>query len=170
MLFQATENAALEQTFHQEDPGEASLIIKVPQSTTPKPVVAERSLWALAYDDLQKSNPELIKKFNFCLGIKTPDTDDGNFVHSRIDKIVQKALEELRKVDSSKEKLNGTSAAIRKCFERAVKFIIASNDFVSSAVSANPYAALAWTGVSLLLPVSWSEISFHITANRIALS
>lgn len=38
-------------------------------------------------------------------------------------------------------------------FNKAVKIMVAAKDFVSSAVSAEPHAALAWAGVCLFLPV-----------------
>jgi hypothetical protein len=44
--------------------------------------------------------------------------------------------------------------AIRDQVETLAKFLLWSDKFVSAAVSSQPYAALAWTGVTLLLPVS----------------
>ena len=41
-------------------------------------------------------------------------------------------------------------------FHKAVKSIVALKLFISLATSQEPHAALAWTGVSLLLPVSVS--------------
>ena len=43
---------------------------------------------------------------------------------------------------------------VRAQGEKIIKFILWSNDFISAAVSTQPYAALAWSGVSILLPVS----------------
>jgi ankyrin repeat domain-containing protein 50 len=42
---------------------------------------------------------------------------------------------------------------IREQVEKLAKFLLWSDPFVKSAVSAQPHAALAWSGVSLLLPV-----------------
>lgn len=119
----------------------------------------ELSLWALAYKDLREAQPELVKNFSNCLGISTTGTKDGELVYPDIEGAAHEALEEIKQAKASKEKLSRTSATIRKYFEQIVKVVIASNDFISTAVSANPYAALAWTGVSLLLPVSYSRIS-----------
>ena len=49
--------------------------------------------------------------------------------------------------------LAGTSIKIREYGERIAKFVSWSGDFVSTAVNAQPFAALAWAGVSILLPV-----------------
>lgn len=79
---------------------------------------------------------------------------------------MHKALDALTQVDISKEKLNETSATIGKYFDQAVRIIIASKDFIASAVSAKPYAAVAWTGISFLLPVSYFEALFHVAKAR----
>lgn len=155
-------NSALTQTNTPENPGEAHSE-KVVLSDTPHSAVVEPSLWALAYSNLKKDNPALIKRFNYCLGISTTDTDDEDLDSSKIEEVVQNALKDLIQVKNSKERLNSSSAVIRRYFEKAVKAVIASKDYISLAVSANPYAALAYTGVSLLLPVSLLDSLLHIT-------
>ena len=132
----------------------------------PKSQIVKQSLWTLAYENLREANPKKIQKLNFYLGISNTDADDGESDLSRIEQVTNGALEQIRKAKIAKEKLNKTSAAIRKSFEQIVNIIVASNDFISSAVSANPYAALAWTGVSLLLPVSPSRRLFSIVINK----
>ena len=47
---------------------------------------------------------------------------------------------------------------VREQGEKVIDFIFWSNDIVSQALSAQPYAALAWSGVSILLPVSCTLI------------
>ena len=101
----------------------------------------------------------MVKKFSHFLGISTSGTKDGELVYPDIERVAHEAFGKIQQARDLKEKLSGTSATIRKCFEQTMKFVIASNDFISKAVSVNPYAALAWTGVNLLLPVSYSEIS-----------
>ncbi|MCJ1315728.1 hypothetical protein MMC15_001048 [Xylographa vitiligo] len=147
----STTNAALNQSKKQDSVEAGSE--KLARSAAPNRVVVEPSLWVLAYDALQKSNPELAKKFNYCLGLTTTDTDHKIPVLPSIDGVVEKAFKELNETGGSNEKLNKTSTTIRKYFEQTIKIVIASKDYISSAVSANPYAALAWAGVSLLLPL-----------------
>ncbi|MCJ1247609.1 hypothetical protein MMC30_004824 [Trapelia coarctata] len=149
---QPKEGANRKQTLDQEPSGE-QLSKKLPHRTKREPVIVEPSLWALAYKDLQEAQPELVEKFSHCLGISTTRTKDGKLVYPDIEGVAHKALGEIQQARDLEEKLRGTSATIRKYFEQTVKVVIASNDFISKAVSANPYAALAWTGVSLLLPL-----------------
>ena len=47
---------------------------------------------------------------------------------------------------------------IREYGEKLVKFTMWSKDLISSAVNAEPHAALAWAGISLLLPVCISRV------------
>ena len=146
------ENIDLKHTRDQEDRREVSSR-RLSQSIASESAADEHSLWALAYKGLRKAKPELVQKFDFCLGISTGVTNGQDFVSPSINEVAQEALKALKEADDSREKLSRLSAKIRKHFEQAVKIIIASKDFISSAVSTNPYAALAWTGVSLLLPV-----------------
>ena len=127
------------------------------QQATRNQVTVEVTLWALAYKDLRGSNPELVKEFERLLGIRTTGSIP------EINDIAHKALEELEKFNASKEKLSNTSGTIRKYFQQAVKVVIASKDFIAAAVAADPHAAIAWTGVSLLLPVSRAEILTYTT-------
>ncbi len=50
--------------------------------------------------------------------------------------------------------LAGKSIKVREYGESIAKFVIWSEDIVSTAINAQPFAALAWAGVSILLPVS----------------
>lgn len=63
-----------------------------------------------------------------------------------------------RLVDDREEKqwkvsLMGNDVNIRKQTEKLVKFLLWSKDIVQEAVSTQPYAALALSAASLLLPV-----------------
>jgi len=117
---------------------------------------AEPSLWALAYDYSRKDNPNLIWDFNECLGISNTDNEAGNLVSADVDGVTQKALEEIRKAIDSKDKRSGVTLAFHQYSKKAIEIIIASKSFIASAASVEPHAALAWSGVSLLLPVSSS--------------
>ncbi len=46
--------------------------------------------------------------------------------------------------------------------DRIVKTVVFAKDFVSSAVSSDPHAALAWAGVCVLMPVSITSFSVQL--------
>lgn len=50
--------------------------------------------------------------------------------------------------------LGNHSVKVREQGEKVIRFIMWSKDIVAQAVTAQPYAALAWSAVSILLPVS----------------
>lgn len=56
-------------------------------------------------------------------------------------------------------------------FDQAVKIVVAAKEFVSSAVSSEPHAALAWAGVCVFLPVfSKADRYIVITSNIVSLA
>lgn len=62
-------------------------------------------------------------------------------------------------MNSTKARLNelSTAQSITTSYtEKFVKIVLAGKDFVASAARSKPHAALAWAGVSILLPVSLS--------------
>ena len=63
-----------------------------------------------------------------------------------------------READQWVVKVGQKPVKVREQGEKVIKFILWSNDIVSQALSAQPYAALAWSGVSILLPVSCTLI------------
>lgn len=69
-----------------------------------------------------------------------------------VETIVKSKLQD-REVDQLIINLGKEPVKVREQGEKVIKFILWSNDIVSRALSAQPYAALAWSGVSVLLPV-----------------
>lgn len=77
----------------------------------------------------------------------------GHVVTSQaVDSVVNKLLEE-REKKQWRVSLLGNDVKIRKQVERLARFVLWSDPIVKNALSAQPYAALAWSGVSMLLPV-----------------
>ena len=127
---------------------------KLPEPTVSEQRLAESSLWALAYECFQREDPKLAEKFSNCLGVDLADLSTG------LGRVKQKALEKINEAQDSKDSLYKTP--LGRYLKKAVEIIIASKDFIGSAVSAEPHAALAWCGVSLLLPVSIPDIVIRI--------
>lgn len=61
--------------------------------------------------------------------------------------------------DTTFRKGHQSSRASREQVERLAKFVLWSDEIVKSALSAQPYAALACSGVSIALPVSCMALS-----------
>ena len=64
--------------------------------------------------------------------------------------------EKVKAMDDARWKfqLGERTVEMKTQVDRIVKAVLFAKDFVSSAVSAEPHAALAWAGVCMLLPLS----------------
>ena len=120
----------------------------------PKSKKTKPSLWAEAYERLRQEHDELSKEFEARLGIGITCTgnDDDSDLNNKIHEIQQKAVKAITTARESND-LSKTTAKIKRCFERSITIIIGAKDLIASISSANPYAAMDWSGVSLLLPV-----------------
>ena len=118
-------------------------------------------LWERAYESLKLRNPSLVKVYEQHLAafIGLPG-DCSQIDRSHIQAVINKRLK-TREESQLIVRLGSHSASVREMGENVVTFILWSKDVVSSALSAQPYAALAWSGVSLLLSVyspTWQTI------------
>ena len=94
--------------------------------------------------------------------LNDPQTDCAQMsLPELIDTVIKKKLE-----DREKKKLvihlREKPIKVREPGEKVIRFILWSNNFISTALSAQPYAALAWSGVSILLPVSCAMIQGNV--------
>jgi ankyrin repeat domain-containing protein 50 len=110
--------------------------------------------WIRAYEIFQNQQPELMadyKKHLASLQGGTATSADLSTPRS-----VECIVEQLLKGREDKQwhlSLLGKNVKIREQGEKLVKFLLWTDPIVKNAVSAQPYAALAWSSVSLLLPV-----------------
>ena len=108
--------------------------------------------WTVAYEIVQEREPELMidyKKHLASVYGGDADLSTPRFVES----IVNKFLDD-REAKQWRVPLLDSDIRIREQVEWLVKFLLWSYSIVKTAVTAQPYAALAWSGASLLLPVS----------------
>ena len=132
-----------------------TLVEKLSSPTVSEKSPAQSSLWALAFERFEREDPKLAKSFSKCLGTDARDINPG------FDQVVKKALEKINEAQDCKDSLYKTS--LGRYLKKAVEIIIASKAFIGSAVAAEPHAALAWCGVSLLLPVSVADLVVNPT-------
>lgn len=109
-----------------------------------------------AYKALEIRDPDLVANYARHLD---PAWDSSTApTQSALDFIQQKLQD--KEVKKWVFHLGSESIKVREQGEKIIKFILWSNRFISAAVSARPYAALAWSGVSILLPVRRPIIKF----------
>lgn len=109
--------------------------------------------WSLGYQEIQEREPALMADYEKHLS--SLKSTAGNITlasKESVDSILKRLLDE-REEKQWRVALFDKDIKIREQAEKLVKFLIWSDPFVKSALSTQPYAALAWSGVSLLLPV-----------------
>ncbi|KAL7937040.1 ankyrin repeat-containing domain protein [Trichoderma chlorosporum] len=116
--------------------------------------------WALAFEMAQEREGKLMLAYEEYLSTLQDDNAAGGglSIPEFITSIVKRALEEREKKKWCVSLL-GTDIEVRAQAERLAKFLLWSDSIVKAAVSSQPYAALAWSGVSLLLPLVTSSIT-----------
>ncbi|KAB5513489.1 hypothetical protein GE09DRAFT_980623, partial [Coniochaeta sp. 2T2.1] len=109
--------------------------------------------WGTAYKIFQEREPDLTADYAKHLasvqGDPAASTDLS--VPRSVESIVTQLLED-REKKQWRVSLLGRDIKIREQAEKLAKFLLWSDSIVKDALSAQPYAQLAWSGVSLLLP------------------
>lgn len=118
-------------------------------STTNLVPATSASLWSRAFHDVIAKDPDVLRPLAEELSIQGTDfADDG-----QLRAMVKKAMREhdARRLVLS---IGGKSLHVREQGDKIIKFVLWSKDAIGPAVTCEPHAALAYVGVSLLLPVS----------------
>ncbi|KAJ8119253.1 hypothetical protein ONZ43_g3761 [Nemania bipapillata] len=124
---------------------------------------ASSDIWADAYDKFTSREPELAKDYNMHLAtVHSRDTilQTDSLNPSRAKSIV----EQLQKNRDDKQwhiTFHGKDIKFRAQAEKLAKVLVWCNGIVKDALSTQPYAALAWSGVSILLPLLTSATAQH---------
>ncbi|EEA28223.1 hypothetical protein TMatcc_003457 [Talaromyces marneffei ATCC 18224] len=121
-----------------------------------KPRYVKRDLWDEAYEALQAQNQDLIQKYEEIILEYDKQNADATTQQlappkssRREEQLRQIASQKIDEVDLAKWqiKIGNRSLVLRDQFDKAVKVVIATKEFISSAVSSEPHAALAWAGL-----------------------
>lgn len=121
-------------------------------------------LWTEAYNTVGKdtANAKLLERFeqyikegrDSALDEGAPGAE-GASQRERLSAIQRAAKQRLDKVANAHLSLSiaGKTIVVREVFRKVIETVLAFKETIGSAVSANPCAALAWTGVMAMLPV-----------------
>jgi hypothetical protein len=128
----------------------------------------QKDLWEEAYKHLTSEKCDLVAQYEKILALEECEEeksiqtaqniyDQGvqpGITHSR-SRLTTLAKKKLASLDESRLTINLGSKTLKfkEGVDPVVKVLIAAKDLVSGAVVSDPHAALAWTGVCILLPV-----------------
>lgn len=118
--------------------------------------VATDDLWAEAYERCKLREKVLVDRYE--QHMKAYTSSAGTAADDRFSPGEIGGLVKARRGDLDAQRLTlslrGRPIVIREQGEKIVKFVLWFNSTVSSALASQPYASLAWSGVSVILPVS----------------
>jgi N-terminal domain of NWD NACHT-NTPase len=163
----ASSDATVNLTSHTQEVEHAKPVVGAPDtsqkalsSKTPTlPPISE--LWNLAYDELRETEAKLVKEYEIALSknlsamVGSTVVLSGSSVGRReqMATILGGKMDEVKK-NTWKLKFGDNEVPVKDLMEPVVGMVDWANDYITGAVSANPYASIAWAGVGLLLPVS----------------
>ncbi len=135
----------------------AQPVVGAPAGTIASDTTASRDVdpWARAYEIFEKREPGLAADYKTHLASLQPDGAAGADLSDprSVESAVKQLLED-REKKQWRISLPGKDVKVREQAERLAKFLLWADPVVKSALGAQPFAALAWSGVTLLLPVS----------------
>jgi N-terminal domain of NWD NACHT-NTPase len=118
-------------------------------------------LWNQAFEELRTKEQALIRGYEAVLSKDLAATAGSAMILSnsksgrrgQMEAILKAKIAEINR-NSWKLKFSGKEVPVKDLMEPVAGVIGWANEYINSALSANPYASIAWSGVSLLLPVS----------------
>jgi hypothetical protein len=125
-----------------------------PNSETALLLGDQIDLWDEAYNKLGRDQPKLFERYKRIVAsdgetATSPSIDLDNFDSEHREQYLANRIEKrLQKIQNQEWSTAG------EIYKKIVKTVQFAKDFVGQAVSNEPHAALAWAGVSMLLPVS----------------
>lgn len=128
-------------------------------SSAPKDIGTPiHELWSLAYEKLREEDEDLIVDYegkltgNLAAGL---DSVFGTEVSTRdrMETILRRKMDEVNR-DAWKLKFGSSETQVKDLVQPVLGVVNWANNYIAGAVSASPYASMAWAGVSVILPVS----------------
>jgi hypothetical protein len=134
------------------------------------------ALWDEAYKQLREEDEQMIIAFEKDLltqGKEQPGGSDHHTVlddshETRLQNLVERRLAEIQET-RLQFMVGGREIIVKDQVRRIIHAILSVKDFISSAVSSEPHAALAWAGILVLLNVSCPNMLFYHAKSGVAL-
>lgn len=126
-------------------------------------------LWTRSFEIFKERDCEQDLMASYIKHLSSLQGDSTSSIDLSNRESVATAVNELladREKKQWKIRIRNHDIKMRSQVEKLAKFLLWSDPLVKNAVSAQPYAALAWSGVSLILPVSHARLSYPYLSNQ----
>ncbi|KAJ2989807.1 hypothetical protein NUW58_g3282 [Xylaria curta] len=137
--------------------------VPIPNHDSPTTTAANTDVWAEAYEKFAKREPQLANDYNTLLvAIYGKDTVllDDSLNPAQVNSIVEQ-LQVKREEKQWHFSFRGKTVNVRAQAEKLAKVLVWCDGIVKTALTVQPYAALAWSGVSILLPLLTNGTAQH---------
>ncbi|RMD43598.1 hypothetical protein DV735_g1500, partial [Chaetothyriales sp. CBS 134920] len=123
----------------------STVVLQSPHSVSSPDFWSPQALWEDAYKNLRTRELELVTEFEkITCGTFTSNEQVQARVQAQLDSRIE---------DQWVVHVLGKDVRIRKMGEDLIKFLLWSKDLVSSSLTSQPHLALAWSGITMLLPL-----------------
>lgn len=124
---------------------------------------ADTSLWARALENLKPEDLKSYKRLNEDRGKDTIDINSSKF-SDEVRKMAEQKLQEFE-MKSRTYTLNGEDKRWRDTMTDVLKSVNNFTPLANTVASSNPYAGIAWGGISFLISVYLLRILINLKAN-----
>lgn len=117
-----------------------------------QPQTIREELWSRAYEILRGRENDLVVAYESYIALRYNDRC-GAFSNPEAGAELVRTLLQDRDEKQWRVPLGGREHKMRSQVEKLVKLLVFSDAVIKQALSAQPYAAVAWSSVSIVLPV-----------------
>ena len=109
--------------------------------------------WERAYQALKLREPDLVTAYERILASYVENSTNASFSLDKIVNLTNSKLQD-REATQLVIRLGKQPIRVREQGEKIIRFIFWSKEIISAATSTQPFAALAWFGISMVLKVN----------------
>lgn len=120
-------------------------------------------MWDVAYEDLRDKEKSLVQDFeeevcgNLSAGLSAPIRSQVGR-KDWLEAVLKHKMEQVSR-EVWKWEFGSTEVSVQDVVKPVLAAVNWANGFIAEGLSSSPYASIAWSGVSLLLPVSYCPSS-----------
>ncbi|KAJ6008151.1 hypothetical protein N7540_012127 [Penicillium herquei] len=117
------------------------------------PFLSLSGFWKEAYEKLEAEHPKIVQAYEkgvMQFSVSSDGSSQNLTSAMPLEDVVKRRLREIKDT-RLKFVISGREVVVREQVSRAIHILISAKDLISTAISSDPHASLAWAGVLVLL-------------------